>query len=82
MAKSLGFGHFSAAQAGCANAHALVATFHLGVDGTQVDVPAPLGHVVSVADVVSKLRPLAANFAYLCHDCSEDLKSTGNLDFT
>jgi hypothetical protein len=37
---------------------------------------------VSVADVVSKLRPLAANFAYLCHDCSEDLKSTGNLDFT
>jgi len=67
MAKSLGFGHFSAAQAGCANAHALVATFHLGVDGTQVDVPAPLGHVVSVADAVAELRSAAAEFTILCH---------------
>jgi hypothetical protein len=25
---------------------------------------------VGVTDVISKLRPLAANFAYLCHDCS------------
>ena len=59
--------NFPASQAGRTHANALAAALHLGVDRAQIDVPAPLGHVVGVADVVSKLRPLAADFTYLCH---------------
>ena len=66
----LGFYDLAAAQAGGADADALSAPLHLGVDRAQIDVPTPLGHVVSVADVISKLRPLAADRANLCHDCS------------
>ena len=66
----LRFLDFAAAQAGCANADALGRALYPRVDRTQIDVPAPLGHVVCVADVISKLRPLAAYLAYLCHDCS------------
>jgi hypothetical protein len=40
------------------------------VNRAKVDVPTPFGHVVGVADVISKLRLLAADFAYLCHDYS------------
>jgi hypothetical protein len=66
----LGFYHFAAAQAGGADADALGAALHLGADWTQIDVPTPLGDVVGVTDVISKLRPLAADCANLCHDCS------------
>jgi hypothetical protein len=66
-----GFDDFAAAQAGSANADALVAALHFSVDRAQIDVPTPLGHVMGVADIVPKLRPFAADFAYLCHDCSE-----------
>jgi hypothetical protein len=38
------------------------------VDWTQIDIPAPFGHVVRVADIVSELRPLAADFTDLCHN--------------
>jgi len=62
---------FTAAQAGGADADALARALHFGVYGPQIDVPAPLSHVVGVADVVPKLRPFAAYFANLCHDCSE-----------
>jgi len=67
---TLGLLHFSAAQAGGADANPPGRALYLGVDRTQIDVPAPLGHVVGVTDIVSKLRPLAANFTNLCHDCS------------
>ena len=66
-----GFYDFAAAQAGRADADALIPALNLGVDRAQIDVPAPLSHVVGVADVISKLRPLAADFANLCHDCSK-----------
>jgi hypothetical protein len=33
----------------------------------QVHVPAPAAYVVGVADFVTKLRPFAADIAYLCH---------------
>ena len=69
--KVLRLNDFTAAQAGGADADPLARTLHLGVHRAQVDVPAPLGHVVGVADVISKLRPFAAYFANLCHDCSE-----------
>jgi len=62
---------FAAAQAGGADADALARALHFGVDRAQIDVPAALGHVMGVADVISKLRPFAADFAYLCHDYSE-----------
>ena len=43
----------------------------------QIDVPAPLGHVMGVADVVSKLRPFAAHFTYLCHCVTPEIDSEG-----
>ena len=68
----LGFLDFAASQAGRADADTLACALpHFGVDRAQIDVPAPLGHIVGVADVISKLRPLAAYLANLCHDCSE-----------
>ena len=41
---------------------------HLGVNRAQIDVPAPLAHIVGVADGVSELRPLAANITNSCHN--------------
>ena len=70
----LGFGDFAGTQTTGADADALTLARNLGVYRTQVNVPAPLGHVVSVADVVSRLRPLAADIAYLCHDRSRSLQ--------
>ena len=58
---------FTAAQAGRADADPLSLTIHLCVHRTQVDIPAPLGDVVGVTDVVSRLRLLAADFTLLCH---------------
>ena len=63
----LGFLYFPTSKAGRAHTDSLGCALDFGVDRAQIDVPAPLGHVMSVADVVSKLRPFAANFAYLCH---------------
>jgi hypothetical protein len=57
--------HFAAAQAGGANAHALGGCAHAGVYGAKIDVPAPLGDVVGVADAVSGLRLLTADFTLL-----------------
>jgi hypothetical protein len=59
---------FAAAQAGSADAHALALSVYLGVYRLQVDVPAPLGHIVSVADAVSRERLAAADITLLCHD--------------
>jgi len=66
--KFLGFNDFARTQAASANPNALALPLHLGVHRTQIDVPAPLGHVMSVADVVPRLRPFAADITYLCHD--------------
>ena len=66
----LGFDHFAAADAGRASADTLSGAIHFGVYGAQVDVPAPAGHVVGVANCISKQRLLAANITNLCHDCS------------
>jgi hypothetical protein len=40
----------------------------LGVNWAQIDVPAPLAHVVGVADGVSELRPFAADITNSCHN--------------
>src|SRR3954467_2587204 len=61
---------FAALQALRADAHTLAAGADFGPDGAKVNVPAPLSHVVGVADVVSRLRLLAADRADLCHRIS------------
>jgi hypothetical protein len=56
-----------AAQARSADAQALGGALHLRTDGVKIHIPTPLGDVVSVADVIPKLRPFAAHIANLCH---------------
>jgi len=63
----LGFDDFAAFQAGGADADALGGGAHFGVHRPQVHIPAPLGDVMGVADIVSELRALAADLTYLCH---------------
>jgi hypothetical protein len=67
---------FAAAQAGGADADALALSIDLGVNRPQIDVPAPLGHVVGVADAVSRLRLLAADITLLCHDDGDSQMSS------
>ena len=69
----LGLGDFAAPQAGSADAHPLGSAFYFGANRTQVDVPAPTGHVVGVADGISELRPSAADITNLCHDDSRQI---------
>ena len=38
-----------------------------GANGLQIDIPAALGDVVSVADTITELGPAAAYIANLCH---------------
>ena len=61
------FDYLAGLQAGGADADALVGAVHAGSYGTQVHVPAAAAHVVSVADLISKLRAFAADVANLCH---------------
>ena len=63
----LRFHYFAAAQTARANAHALVALGRLGVHRTKIDVPAPFGDVVRVADFITRERLLAADLTNLCH---------------
>ena len=72
-AVTLGFLYFSALQTGSANPHTAVRTLHNGAYGAQIHVPAPLSHVVGVADVVAELRPFAADIAYSWHRNSKTL---------
>ena len=59
--------HLPTLQTAGAHLHASMRSLNDRPDRTQIHVPAPLGDVMSVADVISKLRPLAADFAYACH---------------
>ena len=68
LRKLLRFDDFAAAQAGRAHAHVLGGCADLCVNRAQIDVPAPFGYVVRVADGVAELRPLAANITNSCHD--------------
>jgi len=64
------FGYFVAFNATGANplAHdpALRA---LDTDFLQVGIETPPGAIVRVRDVITELRPFAADFASFCHDC-------------
>lgn len=61
------FLHFAALKTVGADAHPLGRSADPCANRTQINVPAAVAHVVSVADIVSKLRLLAANIANLCH---------------
>jgi hypothetical protein len=61
------FDDLAGLKAGGAYADALVSAIHAGAHRTQVHVPAAAAHVVSVADLISKLRAFAADVANLCH---------------
>ena len=61
------FNDFAGLQAIGADAQPLGRAFYHGAHRTQVHIPAPLAHVVGVADLISKLRAFAADFAYSCH---------------
>src|SRR5262249_16747520 len=58
---------FAAAQARCADSNPLARASSFRVDRAQIHVPAPLCHVMRVADVVSKLRFLTAHCTHLSH---------------
>src|SRR5947207_2304741 len=63
----LGFDDFAAAQAGRANAHTLGGGANSCMHRAQINIPAPLAHVVGMADRIAAHRLLAANFTNLCH---------------
>jgi hypothetical protein len=54
--------------ASSADANALVAAINFSLDRAKIYVPATLGHVVRMRDLVTELRAFAADFTYLCHD--------------
>ncbi len=64
---SVSLDNFAALQAGRANANTLAGTLNYGAHLAQIYVPAPLGDIVGVADVIPELRPFAAHFTYACH---------------
>ena len=51
-----------------ADANMLGSSAYLGVNRAQVDVPAPLAHVVGVTDGIAELRALPADITNSCHD--------------
>lgn len=67
LAADRSFNDLAGLKAGGADANALIGAIHAGAHGTQVHVPAAAAHIVSVADLVSKLRAFAADVANLCH---------------
>lgn len=61
------FLNLAAANAGCTDTNALARTFHKGMNGLQIQIPAPLGDVVGVTDTISKPRSTTAHFTKFCH---------------
>lgn len=65
--EELRFLDFAGLKAARADAETPVRSLYNRAHRAQIHVPAALSHVVGVTDVVSKLRPFAAHFAYACH---------------
>ena len=61
------FYNFAGFQAVGADTQPFGGAFHYRAHRAQVHVPAPLAYIMGVADLISKLRPFAADFAYSCH---------------
>ena len=58
---------FAVPNARRADSQPFASAFDQGADRLEVDVPATLGDVMSVADAVAELRPATTYFANLCH---------------
>ena len=59
--------NFAIADARRAHADTLASALYQRAHALQIDVPAALGDVMSVADAVTELRPATTYFANLCH---------------
>ena len=66
-AKSAGLLDLAALNAAGAHANPLGRAIDQRLHGLQIHIPAALGDVVRVRNVVPELRSLAANITYLCH---------------
>jgi hypothetical protein len=58
---------FTVPNARRADPHPFAGAFDQGADRLEIDIPAALGDVMSVADAVTELRPATTYFANLCH---------------
>jgi hypothetical protein len=63
----LSLGDLPGLDAACAHPNPLRRAVHQSLYRLQIHVPPPPRHVVRVGNVIAKLRPFAANVAYLCH---------------
>ena len=68
-----GFDDLAAAKAPGADSDPFGGCTDFGSNRAKVHIPTPTAHIVSVADGVSELRPLAADVTNLCHEYSEGL---------
>jgi hypothetical protein len=66
-AKLRGLFYFVGSDAGSANAQTAARAINQGMNSLQVQVPAALGNIVSVADPATELRAAATDFAYFSH---------------
>src|SRR5450759_571516 len=61
------FLHFTVPNARRADPQPFAGALDEGTHRLEIDIPATLGDVMSVADTVAKLRPATTYFANLCH---------------
>jgi hypothetical protein len=73
------FDDFAGFEAGGADTNPLVGAVYTGAHRTQVHVPTAAAHVVSVADLISKLRAFAADVANLCHSIELQISDAEGL---
>jgi len=59
---------FVVANAGGAHANPLGGARNYGPHLLQIDIPAPVGNIVGVADLMPEHRPAAAHITYFCHE--------------
>ena len=64
--------NLAALQAIRADAHPLGRAVYAGTHWPQVNVPAPIAHIMRMRNTVTELRLLAANIANLCHGITPD----------
>jgi len=67
LAFSGGFLNLAVADARSAGPHTLAGPINQSPNRLQIDIPAPVRNVVSVAHLVPELRPSAADVANSCH---------------
>jgi hypothetical protein len=59
--------NFAVANAGRAGADALIRAGDNSAHSLKIHIPAPIGNVVGMADLMPELRPFAAYIANSCH---------------